>query len=394
MQELTDSIHSLANGKVVGPDGVSVELFKITFKGEHPTLRRRLLDIIVCIFGRGWEVPQQWKDAIIMVLHKNKDRTEYGNYRGISLIVHAGKTLLKIIARRLSEYCEPAGILPEEQSGFRPNRSTTNMMFVIRRLQELVRKKRIPLYVCFIDLTRAYDSVDGTLLWAVLAHFEVPKNMISVIRQFHDGMRACVWLDDGVCSGWSAVEQGLRRGCVLAHLSVQHLLRGDYKRGRHAFQGGQRHHGRFGAPEEESGVRGAGGGATGGEPALAMSLWDMVYADDAGVVSQSPEQLGKMMGVIVVVCAAFGFTVSEAKTEIMCLRTRGVPEPTAKLSVEAVGLVYNQMNEFVYRRKHNVWCGFRKCTLELYDRPRAPLEVKIRMLRAEVLETMLYGCVT
>ena len=42
--------------------------------------------------------------------------------------------------------------------------------------------------------------------------------MISVIRQFHDGMRACVRLDDRVCSGWFAVEQGLRQGCVLAPL--------------------------------------------------------------------------------------------------------------------------------------------------------------------------------
>ena len=95
-----------------------------------------------------------------MVLHENKDRTDCGNYRGISLLAHAGKILLKIIARRLSEYCERVGILPEEQSGFRPNRSTTDMMFAIRRLQELARKKRIPLYVYFIDLTKAYDFVD------------------------------------------------------------------------------------------------------------------------------------------------------------------------------------------------------------------------------------------
>ena len=110
---------------------------------------------------------QQWKDAIIMVLHKKKDRTECGNYRCISLVAHAGKILLKIIARRLSEYCERVGILPEEQSRFRPNRSTTDMMFVNSRCQELARKKRIPLYVYFIDLTKAYDSVDRTLLWTV-----------------------------------------------------------------------------------------------------------------------------------------------------------------------------------------------------------------------------------
>ena len=140
-----------------------------------------------------------------MVFHKKKDRTECGNYRGISLVAHAGKILLTIIARRLSEYCERVGILPEEQSGFRPNRSATDMMFVIRRLQELTRKKRIPPYVCSIDLTKAYDSVDRALLWTVLARFGVPQNMISVIRQFHNGMRACVRLDDRVCSGWFAV---------------------------------------------------------------------------------------------------------------------------------------------------------------------------------------------
>ena len=75
--------------------------------------------------------------------------------------------------------------------------------------------------------------------------------------------------------------------------------------------------------------------------------------------------------------------------------------------VEAAGQVYNQTNEFVYlggnvnhnadlsieidRRVRNAWCSFRKYTPELYDRPSAPLELKIRMLRAEVLETMLYG---
>ena len=74
----------------------------------------------------------------------------------------------------------------------------------------------------------------------------------------------------------------------------------------------------------------------------------MIYADDAEVVSQSPEKLRKMMGVIVVVCAAFGLTVSEAKTEIMCSRVKETPESIATFSVEAAGQVYNKTNEFVY----------------------------------------------
>ena len=74
-------------------------------------------------------MPQQWKYAIILVLHKKKDRAECGNYRDISLVTHAGKILLKIIARRFSEYCENVGMLQEEQSGFGPNSFTTDMMF-------------------------------------------------------------------------------------------------------------------------------------------------------------------------------------------------------------------------------------------------------------------------
>ena len=54
-----------------------------------------------------------------MVLHKEKDRTECGNYRGILLVAHAGKILLKIIVYHFSDYCERVGILRE---GF-PTRS-------------------------------------------------------------------------------------------------------------------------------------------------------------------------------------------------------------------------------------------------------------------------------
>ena len=354
-------------------------------------------------------MPQQWKDAIITVLHKKKDRTECDSYRGISLVAHAGKIVPKIIARHLGEYCERVGILPEEQSGFRPNRSTTDMMFVIRRLQELARKNRIPLYVCLIDLTKAYDSVDRTLLWTVLARFGVPQNMISAIRQFHDGMQACVRLDDRVCSRWFAVEQSLRQGCVLAPLLFNIFFAVVINVASTRFNADK---GIMDAlvhlrKKREATGRGE---ATTRELVLATPLWDMLYADDAGVVSRSLEQLRKMMGLIVVVCAAFGLTVSEAKTEIMRLRAKGMPEPTATFSVEAAGQVYNQTNEFVYlggnvnhnadlsievdRRIRNAWCSFRKYNLELCDRPSAPLELKIRMLRAEVLETMLYGCVT
>ena len=75
-----------------------------------------------------------------------------------------------MVASRLSNYCEAKGILPEEQCVFRPARSAIDTLFVVRRLQELGRARKIPLYMCLIDLQKAYDSVDRELLWVVLAH--------------------------------------------------------------------------------------------------------------------------------------------------------------------------------------------------------------------------------
>ena len=118
-----------------------------------------------------------------------------------------------------------------------------------------------------------------------------------------------------------------------------------------------------------------------------------------------------MFGVIVVVCAAFGHTVLEAKTEIICLRTKEMSESTAIFGVDAAGQVHSETSEFVHlggninhnadlsievdRRIRNAcWYSTPKYTLELCDQPSDPLELKTRMLRAEVLEIMLHGCVT
>ena len=125
-----------------------------------------------------------------------------------------------MVARRLSAYCEVKGLLPEEQCGFRQDRSTTNMMVVVRRLQEIGRNAGgVSLFMCFIDLQKAYETVDRTILWQALTRIGVPPQMIAVIQQFHDEMKACVRPDDdGVCSDWFEVQQGLRQGCVLSPL--------------------------------------------------------------------------------------------------------------------------------------------------------------------------------
>ena len=144
-------------------------------------------------------------------------------------------------------------------------------------------------------VSTALYSVDRTPLWSVLARFGVPQKMVSVIRQFHDDMRACVRLDDRLCSGWLTVEQSLRQGWVLAPLLsniffavVINVVYTRFKTYKGIVDALVHLREKTGAGER--------GGATSGEPVLETSLWGTFYADDAGVVSQSPERLRKMMG--------------------------------------------------------------------------------------------------
>ena len=143
VSETKKALRSMANGKAMGPDELPTELLKLGLSDSYHKILLAFHDIIVAVWMTG-EVPQEWKDATIKVLHKKKDRTECSNYRGLPLVAHAGKVLLKIVANRLDDFCGEAGILPEKQCGFRPQRSTTDMMFVVCRLQDGTDKKHFP----------------------------------------------------------------------------------------------------------------------------------------------------------------------------------------------------------------------------------------------------------
>ena len=115
-----------------------------------------------------------------------------------------------------------------------------------------------------------------------------------------------------------------------------------------------------------------------------------------------------MMTVIVTVFEAAGLTVSE--TETMLLRTPDQAPCTSPLGIEAAGQRYRQTTQFLYldglvdasadsmpeitRRVRLAWaCYSSRFKRELYDLEAAPFALKVRMLEAEVMETLLYGCV-
>ena len=147
----------------------------------------------------------------------------------------------------------------------------------------------------------------------------------------------------------------------------------------------------------------------GPEPAMdyvRRAVWDMLYADDACIVSRSPQGLAKMMEVIVEVCRAFAVTVSTKKTETMCMPPPRTPR--TMMQIEAAGQPYKQVQSFTYlggavtevpdmsveidRRTRACWMRIRRYLRELYDQPKVALSHKTRMVKAEPIDALLYGC--
>lgn len=96
--------------------------------------------------------------------------------------------------------------------------------------------------------------------------------------------------------------------------------------------------GRRGTPGRKWG-RGTEGSITTGDPAPATSVWGLVDAEDAGGVLQTAEQLREIMFVMATAWTALDLVVPEAKAEIMCLLTRGMPDAAIIFSVEAADQV-------------------------------------------------------
>ena len=121
------------------------------------------------------------------------------------------------------------------------------------------------------------------------------------------------------------MKQGIRQGCVLAPPLFNIFFAAVINVASTHFKADKGIMDALVHPRKKTGAGGR-GEATAEEAVLATPLWGMLYADDAGVVSRSPEQLRKMTRVIVVVCAAFGL-VSQVKTKIICLARRGCRSP-------------------------------------------------------------------
>ena len=105
-------------------------------------------------------------------------------------------------------------IYPESQCGFRAKRTTIDMIFSLRQLQESCREQGKPLYVAFIDLTKAFDLVNRDGRFKILAKISCPPTLLGIVKSFHDNMKETVLYDDATFDPFNILS-GVKQGCVL-----------------------------------------------------------------------------------------------------------------------------------------------------------------------------------
>ena len=184
--ELSKAIDSLACGKAPGTDGIPPDLIK-----RCKSTLLQPLHYTLCQCWREGSVRQDRKDAKIVTLYKNKgDRRDCNNYRGISLLSIVGKVYARVVLARLQQLAER--VYPESQCGFGAECSTVDMIFSLCQLQEKCREQQKPLYIAFIDLTKASDLLEGQ---------HPPEDwmsLYSMIRSFHDDMKATIQYEGSI----------------------------------------------------------------------------------------------------------------------------------------------------------------------------------------------------
>jgi hypothetical protein len=131
-------IGKLKSYKSPGTDQIPAELIK---EGGE-TLYSEIQRLICCIWNKE-ELPQQWKESIIIPIYKKGDKTN--NYRRVFLLSTACKILSNIILTRLTSYVNE--IIGDHQCGFCHNRSTTDRIFYIRQMLE--KKDENIMGLCF-----------------------------------------------------------------------------------------------------------------------------------------------------------------------------------------------------------------------------------------------------
>ena len=395
MRELEECIRTLKNRKSPGGDGLPAEIYKY---GGTAILYQ--LHEMICAVWTSGTVPQDWKDATIVTIYKNKgDKADCGNSRGISLLSVAGKILAKILLKRLIKHVSEE-LMPETQCGFRQNRSTSDMIFVARQTLEKSREQYRDLHMCFVDLSKAFDTVDRPMLWEVLRRSGCPQRFVHLIRSLHDGMEARVRVGN-LESNPFGVSRGVKQGCTLAPVlfnlyisCITRLLAARVGPGCGININYRMDRSLFDLQKLKARTK-------------ISNSWflELQYADDCALVSHSSEGLQEAMSTIADLYSKFGLEINIRKTEV--LNWMGEVQASTPADIVINNTSLKVATSFKYLGAwlsndckldieiNNRICqasrSFGRLQVRVFKNHNLALTTKIKVYTAVCLSTLLYG---
>ncbi|KAG7307560.1 hypothetical protein JYU34_007776 [Plutella xylostella] len=206
-QEVYTALKSMKYDKSPGEDGITTEALKV---GKN-TLIPHITNLCNTILHKG-QLPVKICHANIILLHKKGDKSDIGNYRPISLISHIYKIFIKIIENRISAKLDSHQ--PPEQAGFRPGFSTTDHLHTLNQIIEKHSEFNKPLYLGFVDYSKAFDSITHNSIFTALQNQDVDPTYIQILRKIYNNSTADIKLQNP--GPLFKIEKGVKQGDPLS----------------------------------------------------------------------------------------------------------------------------------------------------------------------------------
>ena len=149
-------------------------------------------------------VPEAWKRSRVTLIHKGngKPKEKIENYRPIAVMNVTAKVFGTVINEKLERWAEENKVWGEEQAGFRKGRGGLENIFVMRDIIEKYKKSGKGLYLVFLDIEKAYDTVDRQRLFSLLKHIGMDCKVVKVIEDFYENNEVRFTLGT-VNTGWT-----------------------------------------------------------------------------------------------------------------------------------------------------------------------------------------------
>ncbi|CAG5109335.1 Similar to LINE-1 reverse transcriptase homolog (Nycticebus coucang) [Cotesia congregata] len=208
--EFIKAVKRLGNRKASGEDGIAAEFMK--------NLPRDVLEEIREIINKMWEeskFQEGWEKARIIPIYKTGDVNKAENYRGISLLDIGYKILTAMMAERIVQWTDREEKIKESQAGFRKGRGTRDHVFMLNMLINNQLKRKEKLFMCFIDLRQAFDTVDRRMLLEKLWKLGIRGKMHKMIKVIYGNTTSEIIIE-GTKTREFGINQGVRQGCALS----------------------------------------------------------------------------------------------------------------------------------------------------------------------------------